>query len=341
MKKFIVIIFLSSLVVSCTKISNDKNESFLTGGGVFILNEGNFSAGNGSLSFFSYDSLKIYNDIFNNINGRPLGDVPNSMAINGDKAYIVVNNSGKIEVVNKNTLESISTISGLISPRNISFINSNIAYVTSLYSNYVTIINLTDNSISGSINLKRSSEAIIKYGNKAFVSSWVGGKEIMVINTLNNTVIDSISVGVEPETMVLDRNNMIWVLCGGGWSGANFAELIRINTLTNKVEKRMVFPKLQTPPSCLQIDGSGETLYYLEKGVQRMKIDASVLPSAPFIPESLHYFYKIGINPVNSDIFLTDAVDYQQKGYVLYYNKDATLVSTLKTDILPGFMCFK
>src|SRR5665648_62997 len=118
MKKLAALIFLFPIVVSCTKISNNPTGSFLTGSGVFILNEGNFRWGNGSLSFYSYDSSKIYNDLFHTINGRPLGDVPNSMKTIGDKAYIVVNNSGKIEVINSNTLESLTTINGLISPRN-------------------------------------------------------------------------------------------------------------------------------------------------------------------------------------------------------------------------------
>ena len=62
-------------------------------------------------------------------NGRPLGDVPNSMIINGYLAYIVVNNSGKIEVINRNSLESVATINGLISPRNMAVVNDNKAYV--------------------------------------------------------------------------------------------------------------------------------------------------------------------------------------------------------------------
>ena len=161
---------------------------FLTGDGVFIIDEGNFMGGNGSLSFYSYDSSKVYNDLFSEVNGRPLGDVPNSMEIYGDKAYIVVNNSGKIEIIKKNTLESVSTITGLISPRNIGFVNSSKAYVTSMYSDSLIIINLNDNSISGYIDLRRSSESIVIAGDKAFVANWVGGNEVMVIDNTSNEV---------------------------------------------------------------------------------------------------------------------------------------------------------
>jgi hypothetical protein len=102
-----------------------------------------------------------------------------------------------------------------------------------------------------------------------------------------------------------------------------------------------MFPSKTASPTCLQIDGKGETLYYLENGVQKMNINAAILPAYPIIPESGHYFYKIGINPFNSDIFVTDAVDYQQKGYVMYYKNDGTLVATNTAGVIPGLICFK
>jgi hypothetical protein len=344
MNKIIALLILFLTVSSCKKNQDtlmDSTESILTGDGVFILNEGNFKWGNGSLSYYSYDSTKIYNDIFLKINGWPLGDVPNSITTIGNNTYIVVNNSGKIEVVKRNTLESIATINGLISPRNISMVNSNKAYVTSIYSDSVAIINLVDNSISGYINLRRSSEAIAVSGSKAFISNWMGGKEIMIINSLNDKVVDSVEVGIEPESMAIDKYNKLWVLCNGGWNRQNFAELIVINTITNLIENRLVFPTKEASPSCLQIDGKGETLYYLENGVRQMSIGSMTLPVTPLIPESGAYFYKIAINPVNSDIFITDAVDYVQSGNVLFYKKDGTFVSTYKAGIIPGSMCFK
>ena len=177
-----------------------------------------------------------------------MGDVPNSMKIYGNYAYIIVNNSGKIEVVDKNTLKSVKTITGLISPRNIAFVDNRKAYVTSMYSDSVAIIDLNENSISGYINIRRTSEAIEVVGQKAFVAEWIGGKEVMVINTVNNKVIDSTEVGAEPESMVVDRNNTLWVLCNGGWARNNFAELIGINTLSSDIQKRLIFPtKLDSP----------------------------------------------------------------------------------------------
>ena len=341
MKKLVILLSICAVVVSCTKIPDKLSGSFLTGRGVFILNEGNFTWGNGSISFYSYDSSKIYNNLFFNINGRPLGDVPNAMGINGEIAYIVVNNSGKIEVVSSSTLESISTINGLISPRNIAIVDNRKAYVTSIYSDSVTIVDLPDNVISGYINLRRSSESIVISGNRAFISNWLGGSEVMVVNTDNNEVIDSIEVGVEPESMVIDKNNMLWVLCNGGWARENFAELLAINTSSNQIAKKMEFPSKLASPSCLRIDAAGETLYFLESGLKRMNIDDDVLPSDPLIAESDHCYYKIGISPFNNDIFITDAVDYQQQGYVLYFNNNGVYISEQKADIIPGFTCFK
>ncbi len=87
---------------------------------------------------------------------------------------------------------------------------------------------------------------------------------------------------MEPESMVVDRNNMLWVLCNGGWARENFAELDGINTATDEIEKKLVFADKQESPSCLRIDGNGETLYYLDNGLRKMSISSSQLPSNHF-----------------------------------------------------------
>ena len=345
MQKTILVIIVLLLMNSCIREFNpviiDVNESYLSGQGVFVLNEGNFRSGNGSLSFFSYDSLKIFNHVFLDINKRPLGDIPYFMTIQGNNAYIVVNNSGKIEVVSRNDLKSVAIINGLVSPRYISFVNEKKAYVTSLYSDSLAVIDLSSNSISGYINLKKTSEAIAVLYSTAYAANWTGGNKIMVINTLLNLVTDSIEVGTEPESMVIDKNERLWVLCNGGWKRDHFAELVRINTQTNAVEKKFIFPSITDSPSCLQIDKKGEVLYYLHKGVRRMNIEASDLPSVAFIPELDYVFYKIGISPVNNEIFVTDVKDYLHPGTLLRFSNDGGLISSMQADIIPGGMCFK
>ena len=341
MKKFFILISLATTLLSCIKNDEDKSGTFLSGNGVFIINEGNFMGGNGSLSFYSYDSLKMFNDLFLNANGRPLGDVPNSIVISGERIYITVNNSEKIEVVDRNTLESVKTITGLNAPRNISIISSTKAYVSSIYSDSLTILDLSDNTVKGFINLRRTSEAIAVIRNKAYVSNWVGGTEIIVIDTDNDKVVDSVTVAMEPESMVIDRDKKLWVLCNGGWKREHYAELIAVNTTTDDIEQRLVFPSINSSPSGLHIDGDGSVLYYLDNGVRKMKIDAVSVPEEPYIQESGHFFYKIGINPANGDILVTDAVDYQQKGHLLIYNSDGNMISDELADIIPGMICFK
>ncbi len=340
MKKILFICF-SVLLVSCSKLPDEQPDNFLKGEGAFIINEGKFLAGNGSLSFFSYDSMEIYNDLFREYNDRPLGDVPYSIVAYGENAYLVVNNSGKIEIIDRNTFLSKGTITGLISPRKMAVVNDGKAYVTSLYSDSIAIIDLKNETISGYINLGKTSEDIVVNENKAYVANWFGGNNIYVIDTNQNKIIGSISVGLEPESMVLDKYNRLWVLCTGGWMKTRNAEIDVINTTSLNVDEKYVFPSSGDNPSCLKIDGTGQNIYFLNKGAWKMDVNADALPYAPVIGESTgQIFYKLAVNPVNGDILITDAVDYIKEGFLLIYKNDGSFVSKMNTGLNPGEICF-
>lgn len=345
MKKLLFLILSLSLALSCTKEPNPVNDepakTFLSGPGAFVINEGNFRGGNGSVSYFSYDSMKVFNDIFTIVNQRPLGDIPYSMELTDSKAYIVVNNSGKIEVTDLDDLSSLATIKGLESPRYLSLINESKAYVTSLFSDSITIIDLKSNSITGYININQTSEAILTRYSTAYVTSWAGGNKIIIINTVANQVTDSIEVGHEPESMVIDRNDNLWVLCNGGWAREHFAELVAISTKTNMITKRIVFPSINDSPTCLKIDKEGLNLYFLNNGVVRMSVFENKIPEEVLIPQNDRLFYKLAVNPLNNEIFVTDVVDYVHRGKLLRYSEDGDLLSEFETSIIPGTICFR
>lgn len=341
MKKLLIALLLGLSVVSCNKFADFPDTEYTFGGGVYVVNEGVFNHGDASLSFWSYDSAKIYNNLFSAANGRPLGDVANSVIIFGDNAYIVVNNSGKIEVVDPETITSKATITGLKSPRNMAVANTTKAYVTSFSSDSIAIIDLLTNSISGKINVKHTTEGIVVLGSRAYVTSWYGGNKIFVISTLNDHVIDSIEVGAEPEGMVIDANLKLWVLCTGGWAKEHFAEIDLINPSYNVVEKKFVFPDIQDSPKSLAIDGLGQNLVYIDNGIKVMNIASSTLPLQPLIPAGGANFYKVAVNPINSDIFVTDAVDYNSRGYLSIYKNDGTFISKLQAGMIPGAMFFR
>lgn len=334
----IVLIFL----IACERIDpgpviTDPDSSMLSGTGFFIMNEGNFTRGNGSLSFFSIDSSRISNDIFFGANNRGPGDIPFSMHIQGDTGYLVVNNSGKIEMINVRTSKSIRTLTGLISPRYLGGVRNGTAYLSSLYSDSLIIIDMKELKISGYIDLGRKSEMIISAGNKAYVASWSGDKTVTVIDALNDIIMSTITVVSEPESMVLDRHGKLWVLCSGGYMKDEIAALISIDTATNNTISEMAFPQSAYPTS-LQTNHSGDTLYFVNNGIYRMSVNESEIPLTPFIPADGRLFYRVGPHLQNGDIFVTDANDYQRKGFLLRYDSNGNLKQSLDAGIIPGNM---
>ncbi|MCK5572998.1 MAG: YncE family protein, partial [Bacteroidetes bacterium] len=115
------------LISGCTSdpVAVPPGELNPTSRGVYILNEGLWGQANASLSHLDLDARTMRNGVFQAVNTRYLGDVGNHIVVRNGSAYIVVNNSDKIEIIDAQTHVSIGTIDAGQgkSPRQIAFVS--------------------------------------------------------------------------------------------------------------------------------------------------------------------------------------------------------------------------
>ena len=63
--------------------------------------------------------------------------------------------------------------------------------------------------------------------------------------------------------------------------------------------------------------------------------------SGKTIPSLQQYALLRTINPVNSEVYIADAIDYVQNGVVLRYSPDGELLDEFYVGIIPGAFCWR
>ncbi|MCK9346143.1 MAG: DUF5074 domain-containing protein [Bacteroidales bacterium] len=325
------------LTVSCMKYGPAGTEDFHPsppGEGLFIVNEGNFMYGNASLSYYIPRTGNMQHEVFIRANGINLGDVAQSMTIYSGLGYIVVNNSGVIFVIDPDTFRLKGSITGMISPRYIHFINDHKAYVTDLYQEKITIVDPVSFRITGYVPTPghRSTEEMAQWKNLLFVSCWSYDNKLLVIDTRTDRIVDSLVVEKEPTQLLLDSNDKIWCVASGN--------LYRIHPGERKIEH--IFPAGdQQSRTYLALNPRGDTLYYLNRNLWRMPVNAGSLPAVPFVRLPQRPYYGLAVDPATYDIYVADALDYVQQGKIYRFDPRGVPVDTLTAGINPGFFCFK
>lgn len=354
MKKlsFLAVLLLSLVISACHPDEPTPESGLHIEKGVLVLNEGTYMYANSSLTYYNPEADTSMNNLFYRINGAPIGDVGQSMAIINGNLYIVVNNSNYIYKVDANSMVCDTTkpyiLGDFYSPRYILPLAPDKAYVSDLSGNNLWIIDPSDMSHTGTIDMGKPTETMVMVGNEVYVTNWsnyynnaVDNNTVMVVDANQNIKVAEITVGKEPNGMVVDSDGMVWVLCEGAFwdEDAEDPSLWQINPWTKTATCKLTF---DASAMNLAVDPQGEYLYCFLKGdVRRISVSSATLDESFCIPAEGRTFYKIAVNPANGEIYVSDAKNYMVSGTVYRYSSDGVLLSSFNAGICPGFILFR
>jgi len=339
MNKLAMMLVLSSTLIfnACRK---DEETTVITPDtkGVIVLNEGGFQKSNGSVGIYK-PGTSSYSDLFKTANGRPLGDVVQSITEIAGKYYIVVNNSNKIEVVNKSDFKSVATIN-INQPRNVLKVNDNKAYI-SQFDNTMSVLDLNSNTINSTINIKASTDNMALLNNKIYVCKAYSNK-IFVINGTDNAVIDSLIIGSGLASIANVGTTKLALFCLGTVDFSTGAitengKIVFINQDSVKIER--TFP-LTTGSYGGSMISYSSNLYFTfgDKKLYSMS-NTATSGSTKNVLTSSGNIYGFNVNN-DGEIFVTDAGDFTSEGKVYIYNATGVKQKEFTAGIVPSKILF-
>lgn len=212
--------------------------------GFFLLNEANMGSNKASIDYFDSESGYYFQSIYPIINPNvvhELGDVGNDIQIYGGKLYAVINVSGYIEVMDVNTAKHVNSIS-IPNCRYVVF-DKGYAYVS---------------SYNGPVKIEPDAPlgCVVK------------------IDTTTMQEVARVSVGYQPEEMVI-RDNKLYVANSGGYRVPNYdntVSVIDLDDFTRETKRITVGINLHR----MELDSDGN-IYVSSRG------DYKYIPSNTYI----------------------------------------------------------
>ncbi len=344
--KHLVSVLLLSLLFSCS--SDDDNTPSVPLGdyeeGFFILNEGPFSGGSGTVSYLDETQSNLENNVYSSVNdNESLGSILQSACIEEDQIYFIVNNAHRIVVANKYTLEKDTILTdNLLNPRYMETV-SNKGFITNWgdpsdpNDDYIAILNLDTYTLEQTISVVEGPEKIVSHNNRLFVlhqGGWGQNDKVSVINTQTSQVESVITVGDIPNSFV-EKDGMLYVLCGGigPWpSEISEASLFQINMTTLETTEVSDFANLSAEMDhASNLTENDNQFYFVSQNmVYTIPMNANASDATIFVEGPVYKTYW-----ADDTFFVLDSGDFNSEGSIRLYNETGSLLSTFTTGIIP------
>ena len=313
--------------------------------GLYVLNEGVFQMNNSTLSYYNFQTGEVTNDLFLQQNGRGLGDTGNDLQRYGDRLYCVINNSNTVEVMNSDGT-SVKTIflTGK-EPRYLAFYQNKV-YVT-CFDGDVVRIDTTTLEVDGTVHSGPNPEGICACRGKLYVSNSGGlnsanyyGHTVSVIDPNTLSVIKEIEVGINPGILQCDiQGRYVYLVTRGNYENIPY-NFLKIDAQTDEVVKTYDMAVLNF---CLY-DHYAYVYHYdffnHNSWIKVMDLNTDEIVSENFITDGtqIETPYAICVNPINGDVFISDAMNFTVSGKIYWFDNNGKLKKSFTTGINPGHL---
>ncbi|MEX0593667.1 MAG: DUF5074 domain-containing protein [Balneolaceae bacterium] len=336
---------LVTLLASCNDSLSDRGQQAARQV-VLVANEGNFTEGNGSISWHDPEGDGTLQRRFEQVNQRPLGGIIQSITRTESHLYIVTNSPNKIEKVSLPDLvheQTLLTEDPAITPVKIAVASENQAYVSSLYDHSVYRVDPESMTIeSGAIATGNNPQEVLIHDRYLFVANNGFGEDetLSVIDIDSDQTVETLTVGPGPLQMEMDDAGKIWVLSAGrtaydeNWNRVPEEDLPGRMDLVNPESLQVTDTiELEGQPSAFALDPRTGYAWVLgENRIDRIGLDNLVLEQSDL---PARQFQTIGVSPWESRLFLGESRGYDQSGQVVIATPEGALIDSFQVGIAP------
>jgi len=337
MKVKLIFFYLFIAVAACWTACNDDDPEPSKGkydSGVFVVNEGPFG-GSGSITWHNPATDETETDIFaNNNNGALLGQFAQSLTFHKDKAYIVVNGTNRIVVVDANTFQFLDTIVGFILPRFMVVTSDNTAWVTQWgvdgLNGSIAKVDLNTNAIVKTVPLGKGPEKMFRDGNTLYVPNSGGFGVDSTVSIFNLTTETE-----QSRQLVAGKNPCcVALLFGDPWalSKGSFSDPLPTGYISNM--KNGVFSST-FPYGDDLLTASDNTLRWVAGGFVWKNNGGQ---TTGFTNQQ---GYGLGFDSANNHLYCADPRDFASNGQVVIYKLDGTKIDSFPVGVAPGEVVFR
>jgi hypothetical protein len=318
--------------------------------GVLIINEGNFSSGDGEITHYDPITEELTSDLFQTVNGVILAAYIEQVRLYGDKAFIVDSNQGaaKVVVVDKASFVEKGRVEGLEIPRDVAVVDNKM-FITDWgnydeqgnYTNphsFVAVADVNGGQVSDKIPVSSRPQSIIEFEGNIFVTCQAS-KEIVKINPSTLEIINRVIYEALPSEFLVNEGN-----------------LILYSTLDQKIHLAEIDPETLAATetiygipnsSRLILDGSGEAwaltstyssdYSYTENAVLNFPLSGTGPISTIYEARNLK---GIGLDKVNSQLYIADDNGIQGNGTVIITDLQGEEIKKLDVGRVPSKFYF-
>lgn len=247
--------------------------------GLFVLNEGQWTLSNASLDVISPEG-KYYENAYQSVNHKPLGDVANHWLRMGDTLWIVLNGSRLVRCLSLPSLREVYTLTlpTNASPREFLWLSPEKAYVSSLTDGTLYRVNpRTGALLSPHIPVENYSESLLLAGGKVWLTCGnyaypARNNKVACIDPIRDSVLYYITLPREnPGPLSTLPNGEVLVGCRGNYADIK-GLLVHIDptdgTITRTVELLTSVYRIQRyGDEVYMLTDSGISRYLWQSGV--------------------------------------------------------------------------
>jgi hypothetical protein len=84
-----------------------------------------------------------------------------------------------------------------------------------------------------------------------------------------------------------------------------------------------------------------DSILFMAGDLYKMSVKSEQLPDKSFMSLSGKAFYSFGVDPVNGELYMGDAIDYASNGVVYRFSPKGTPLDTFTVGVCPGDFLFK